>query len=153
MNDRLDELLTHLPLAEEAAPDLAARIFLAVVARRQSRQLWRGVGMAAAAGGLVGLALTAVSWPEAAAVTAQIYSLWDASVLTQTLIALAADPIGASSQLVNGALSWQGSLAEGVDVALLSGTVLLAAAAFGGLARMLHSAMPPAGSAQSVSGV
>jgi hypothetical protein len=143
MNDRLDDLLARLPQADRPAPDLAARIILAVALRRQARRMGQRVGAAALACGLAGLALTALAWPEALSVSIGLSGTLDATALTQVLAALLADPLGASLEWLNSGLAWQASLAQGASVALTLGLVLLAAAAFGALARLLAAASAP----------
>lgn len=139
MNDRLDELLARLP-SDPPAPDLTARIVAAVAHRRRSRARWRQVGVAALACAFVGIALTARSWPEAAGVLTPTLTVPDADALNQTVDTFFSSPLESLAALVSAALAWETALAEGIGVVFLLGIVLLAAGAFGGLARLLQRA-------------
>ena len=153
MEDRLDELLTHLPLAQEVAPDLPARIIGAIAQRRQARAMRRRVGGAALACALAGISLVAISWPEASATLATRLAFPDASALFTGFVDLLTSPMSTITELVSSGLAWQVSLADSVGVVLSLGVVLLSIAAFGGLARMLQPGTWPSGSALSASGM
>ncbi len=142
MDDRLDELLARLP-SEPPAPDLSARIIAAVEQRRRARMRWRLAGVVAMACAFAGVALIASSWPIELAARAAAVTPPDADAFNQAVGDFLAAPSEALTELVDSALAWETTLTEGIGAALLLGVILLAAAVFGGLARLLSRSAPP----------
>jgi hypothetical protein len=142
MDDRLNELLARLP-SELPAPDLPARIIAAVEQRRRARMRWRIAGVVAMACAFAGVALIASSWPIELAARAAAVTAPDADAISQAVGGFLAAPSEALTALVDTALAWETALAEGIEAALLLGIVLLTAAIFGGLARLLSRPAPP----------
>ena len=106
---------------------------------------WRIAGVVAMACAFAGVALIASSWPielvdRAAAVTAP-----DADAISQAVGGFLAAPSEALTELVDAALAWETALAEGIGASSLLGVILLTAAIFAGLARLLSRSVPPNG--------
>ena len=144
MHDRMDEWLAHLP-GEPPAPDLVARIVTALDNRRRTQARWRQIGFMAAVGLAVGGALVVLSWAEATSFLASNLAGPDGSGLSQIIEAFLASPLVSVSGWVQSAISLQSALAEGIAIAFSLGIVLLAVAAFGGLARLLRPSPPANG--------
>ncbi len=144
MDDRLDELLAQLP-SEPPAPDLSASIIAAVAQRRRARVRRRFVGIVTMACAFVGVVLIASSWPIELAARAPTVTAPDADAINQAVGDFLAAPSEALTEWVDAALAWETALAEGIGAALLLGVILLTAAIFGGLARLLSRSAPPNG--------
>lgn len=137
MNDRLDELLTRLPV-EPPSSDLMARIMQAVARRREARNVWRRVHWSALASAVLGAALAATSWREVVPAFSNAPGWLDANALLQATLDLIAAPSDTLIVWVETGLGWQTSLAEGVGVALMLSLALLSVAAFGEMAQLLR---------------
>lgn len=130
MNDRMDQWLARLP-DEGPAPDLAARINGAIAERSRARALWRRGAIAAAALGLIGAVLMAVSWPASG-------SLPDSAAFLEAASSFLTAPLQALGGSAEAALAWESSLAEGIEVAFIAGMLLLTLGSVVGLARLLR---------------
>jgi len=130
VNDRMDRWLARLP-DDGPAPDLAARINRAIAERSRARALWRRGAIGAAALGLVGAGLMAVSWPASG-------SLPDSAAVLEAASGFLSAPLQAVSGSAEAALAWESSLAEGIEVAFVAGMVLLTLGSVVGLARLLR---------------
>jgi hypothetical protein len=129
----MDNWLARLP-RESPSPDLAARINLAVVRRASLRARWRRGGIVAGSLGLIGVALMAISWASSGALPAAP----DPSAFLEAAGSVLSSPLEAVGGSAQAALTWESSLAEGVEIAFLMGAVLLTLASAVGLARLLR---------------
>jgi anti-sigma factor RsiW len=129
----MDQWLSRLP-DDVPAPDLPARINRAIAERSRARALWRRGGIAAAALGLVGVVLMAVSWPASGALPAAP----DTAALLEAASSFLSAPLQALGGSAEVAVAWESSLAEGIEVAFVAGMVLLTLGSVVGLARLLR---------------
>jgi hypothetical protein len=138
MNDRMDHWLARLPV-DGPAPDLAARINLAIAERGRLKARWRRAAIVAAAFGLVGMTLMALSWP----ISVELPMAPDFAAVLETASAFLSAPLDAVAGSAEAALAWESSLAEGIEIAFLVGVLFLMLGSVGGLARLLrHSGSP-----------
>ena len=141
MTSPLDERLARL-VGETPAPDLTARIILAVAQRRRARLMWQRIGLAALTCALAGTVLVLISWPQVFASVAPALNAFEANDLVLPLNALFAAPFETFTTWLEAGMTWQASQVEGMGEAFILGVALLAVAAFGGLAQMLHARTP-----------
>jgi hypothetical protein len=141
MSDPWDEWLARLPI-EPPAPDLSARIVSVVAQRRRARTMWRHLGAAALACALAGVMLVLVSWPQVVASLTPAVNSFETNYLAPAFNALLTTPGETLIAWLDAGLAWQAAQAEGIGVAFMLGVALLAVAAFGGLAQMLHARAP-----------
>jgi anti-sigma factor RsiW len=124
---------------EMARVGLVNQIVEAVSEQRLASRRARRLGRAASAAALSGAALLAVSWSElGAAVTAAGVPV-DANTWNVTVARLLEVPVDTATGVLNGTLAWQAGLAESAGAGLVLGMVLLTAAAFVGLTRLLQA--------------
>ncbi len=133
MNDRMDLWLRRLP-DNGPAPDLAARIMLAIEERGRLKARWRKLAIAAGALGVVGLTLMILSWSAVEALPTVPDGAAVLEAIGEFLLA-PLDTLGGSAEAV---VVWESSLAEGIEIAFVVGAVLLTLGAVGGLARLLR---------------
>jgi len=133
VNDRMDQWLGRLP-DDGPAPDLAARINLAIAERSRLKARWGRVGAAAIALALIGMTLMAVSWP----VSGVLPAAPDSAAVLEAAEGFLSAPLEALGGSAEAAIAWESSLAEGVEVAFVVGVVLLTLGSVGGLARLLR---------------
>jgi hypothetical protein len=137
MNDRMDEYLARLP-GESPAADLAVRIIALVAARRRVQAFWRRIGALVLVGLAAGASLVALSWGEATSMLASNLAPEGGTALSEIIEGYLTSPLDSVSSGIQSVVSLQDILAEGIGVAFLLGIVMLAIAAFGGLARLLQ---------------
>jgi predicted anti-sigma-YlaC factor YlaD len=150
-HEQTSRLLSRLPV-EDPPPSLAQNIVAAVrrqqeVDRRREAELrrgelaWRRVAAASVVCALAGLALVVVAWPDVlnVATAAAGTAAASANAPQATLTALLDLPLETLGQIASSTVDWGTMLTQGAGAGLLLGLVLLTAAAFGGLAQLLHS--------------
>jgi anti-sigma factor RsiW len=135
---QMAQLLRRLP--PEAPPPQLARSIVAALPRQPRRQpasgLWAAApAMLSLAAALVGMALVVAAWPDVARLMAVAAGTAVPSASLTALMDLPADTLGA---LANSTFDWASVFTGGAGVALLTGLVLLTAAAFGGLVQLLR---------------
>jgi predicted anti-sigma-YlaC factor YlaD len=123
-------------LPPEAPPPLLVSNILAALARRRrseaARARWAAVSAAAA---LLGLALVALAWPDVARLLPAVTAAGASGISLTALLELPAESL---ASLAGSTVDWAAALTGGAGVALLTGLVFLAGAAFGGLAQLLR---------------
>jgi hypothetical protein len=129
----MDDWLSRLP-EDGPAPDLAARINLAVAERIRQRARWGRAAVAAGAFGLIGMVLMAISWR----VSGALPGVPDPSAILEAAGTFLSSPLDALGGSAEAALAWESSLVEGIEIAFLIGVVLLTLGSVGGLVRLLR---------------
>jgi hypothetical protein len=138
MNDRLDDWLARLP-GEPPAPNLAARIIAALAQRRRARWLWRRIQATSLACALAGAGLLLVSSPSMVASLVTTLNAFGTNELVSALNTFLAAPAETVLSWLEAGATWQTSLAQDIGLVFMLGVALVAVAAFGGLAQMLHT--------------
>jgi len=144
MSDRLDELLSRLPV-DQPAPDLTSRISAAVARRRNLRAVRRRMVMLALVCMVIGLMLIGVSWPAAAETIATTRGVDVASVSLEDILAAPVEVLVGLFELL---LTWEANLVESLSHALILGVLLLTMSAFVWLAHLLQRPAPLNGYSQ-----
>jgi hypothetical protein len=139
----MDHWLARLP-KDGPSPDLAARINLAVTERIRTRARWGRAAMAAAAFGVLGVLLMAVSWR----VSGVLPAVPDPSAILEAAGVFLSSPMEAVQGSAEAVLAWESSLVEEMEIAFLMGVVLLTLGSVGGLARLLRPGGPLGGYSQ-----
>ena len=141
MKDWLDEGLSRLP-NEAPSPELAGRILAAVAERRRVQRVQRRLKALTLACAAAGVALLLSVWPEVFAAAPPALHEFEMNALLPALNAFLVAPAETFVAWLEAGQAWQAALSEGAGVLGLLGLALLAAAAFGGLAQMLHAGGP-----------
>jgi predicted anti-sigma-YlaC factor YlaD len=124
---------------EPPPPQLARNLLAALARRRRSEAAWGRLAAGSAVAALLGLALVALAWPDfARLLTALAGANGPLGSSASNLLEAPADMLAMLGMLTSSALDWGVAITSGAGAALMTGLVLLTAAAFGGLAQLLR---------------
>ena len=120
---------------ETPPPGLARGILAALERRRNSEAFWRQLAAGSAVAALLGALLVAVAAPDLTRLLAALTATGAPLNASASVLDVPADALAG---LAGSTFDWGSALTGGAGAALLTGLVLLTAAAFGALARMLR---------------